>query len=158
MASDPTVSVIISAYNRPQVVRYAIMSVLNSDFDDFELIIIGDGCNRETEESVRSFTDPRISFYNLPANTGSQSEPHNEGVRRARGKYILFLNQDDMYFPDHISRSVSRPVQKGVRNCVCQRWWTASGVLNPGDPHHLGQSNYPIDDVLACFPVCPDRT
>lgn len=107
MASDPTVSIIVSAYNRPQVLAFAIRSVLGSDFDDYELIVIGDGCNQATEEAVRAFVDPRIHFFNLPANTGSQSEPHNEGMRRARGKYVLYLNQDDMYFPDHISRSVA---------------------------------------------------
>ena len=106
MDSDPTVSVIISAYNRPAVVSFAIRSVLGSNFEDWEAVIVGDGCNAETEEAVRAFTDPRIRFHNLPANTGHQSAPHNKGVELARGEFVFFLNQDDMYFPDHISRGV----------------------------------------------------
>jgi len=106
MTSNPAASIIISAYNRPHVVAFAIKSVLNSDFDDWEMIVVGDGCNEATENAVKAFVDPRIRFFNLPENTGSQSEPHNAGVRQARGRYVLFLNQDDMYFPDHISESL----------------------------------------------------
>ncbi|BFM21078.1 glycosyltransferase family 2 protein [Gilvimarinus japonicus] len=107
MSVSPTVSVIIAAYNRPSVVSTAIKSVLNSDFQDFELIVVGDGCNQETEEAICAFTDPRILFYNLPENTGHQSAPHNKGIEMASGEFILFLNQDDLYFPDHISRRVA---------------------------------------------------
>ena len=107
MSASPTVSIIISAYNRPLVVAFAIKSVLASDFEDWELIVVGDGCNIETEQAVRAFTDPRIQFHNLPANTGHQSAPHNKGVELARGEFVLFLNQDDMYFPDHISNRVA---------------------------------------------------
>jgi GT2 family glycosyltransferase len=107
MHPNPTVSIIISAYNRPQVIPFAIKSVLASDFEDWETIVIGDGCNAETEEAVRAFTDQRIRFHNLPANTGHQSAPHNKGVELARGEFVLFLNQDDMYFPDHITKRVA---------------------------------------------------
>ena len=107
MHANPTVSIIISAYNRPQVIAFAIKSVLASDFEDWETIVVGDGCNAETEEAVRSFTDPRVRFHNLPANTGHQSAPHNKGVELARGEFVFFLNQDDMYFPDHISKRVA---------------------------------------------------
>jgi GT2 family glycosyltransferase len=107
MTASPTVSIIISAYNRPLVIAIAIKSVLASDFEDWEMIVVGDGCNLETEQAVRAFTDPRIQFHNLPANTGHQSAPHNKGVELARGEFVLFLNQDDMYFPDHISKRVA---------------------------------------------------
>ncbi len=107
MQTRPTVSIIISAYNRPRVVPFAIKSVLASDYEDWELIVIGDGCNAETEDAVRAFADPRIQFQNLPANTGHQSAPHNRGVELARGEFVFFLNQDDMYFADHVSRRVA---------------------------------------------------
>ncbi|MFN0265209.1 glycosyltransferase family 2 protein [Tepidamorphus sp. 3E244] len=106
MTSAPTVSIIISAYNRPQVVSYAIRSVLANTFEDFELIVIGDGCNAETEDAIRAFDDPRIHFENLPENSGHQSTPHNRGLELARGEFVLFLNQDDLYFPDHIGARI----------------------------------------------------
>ena len=56
---------------------------------------------------VASFDDPRITFINLPQNVGEQSGPNNEGLRLARGRYIAYLNHDDMYFPDHLASSVA---------------------------------------------------
>jgi len=106
MSSEPAASIIIATYNRPYVLRYSIASVLQSDFSDWELIVVGDGCTDETAEIVRTFTDPRIRFINLPDNSGGQSAPNNAGLALARGRYIFFLNQDDLYFPDHLRRSV----------------------------------------------------
>ena len=114
MQSVPAASIIISAYNRPAVLKFAIRSVLNSDESDWELIIVGDGCNVATEAVARSFPDPRISFFNLAQNSGSQSAPHNFGVERARGEFVLFLNQDDMYLPDHISASIAFMKETGA--------------------------------------------
>lgn len=135
MAIVPTASVIISAYNRPLVIPFAIRSVLQSDCDDWELIIVGDGCNAETEDAVRSFNDPRISFVNLPANTGHQSAPHNKGVEIARGEFVFFLNQDDMYFPDHISRRVAH-----LRATRADISWSPIVLLQ-----HSGLNHGPVD-------------
>jgi glycosyltransferase involved in cell wall biosynthesis len=76
--------------------------LLRSTYSDWELLVIGDGCTDDTETVVASFGDPRIYFYNLPQNAGEQSVPNNEGLRRARGRYIAFLNHDDLWFPDHL--------------------------------------------------------
>lgn len=107
MTAGPAASIIISAYNRPKVVSFAIRSVLASDFADWEMIVVGDGCNAETEAAIRAFDDPRLRFENLPANTGHQSSPHNRGVELARGAFVMFLNQDDLYFADHIGRRMA---------------------------------------------------
>jgi glycosyltransferase involved in cell wall biosynthesis len=107
MSSDPIASIIVATYNRSYVLRYAIASVLKSEFADWEMIVVGDGCTDDTEDVVRGFADPRIRFVNLPTNSGWQSVPNNTGAAMARGRYILFLNHDDMYFPDHLSRSIA---------------------------------------------------
>ena len=107
MTAAPTASIIMATYNRSYVLRYAIASVLRSDFSDFEVIVVGDGCTDDTEEVVRGFADPRIRFVNLPTNSGAQSAPNNAGVALARGRYILFLNHDDLYFADHIGASIA---------------------------------------------------
>lgn len=102
----PAASIIIATYNRAEVLRYAILSVVQSDFADWELIVIGDGCTDNTEEVVKSFGDKRITYENLPENSGGQAAPNNRGIKKARGQYVFFLNHDDMYFADHLTASI----------------------------------------------------
>ena len=106
MQTKPVASIIIATYNRPDVLRFAIESVILSSFHDWELLIIGDGCSDSTVDAVSEFNDSRIYFRNLPKHSGNQFAPNNAGVARACGKYVLFLNQDDMDFGAHIKQSI----------------------------------------------------
>ena len=103
----PTVSVIVAAYNRSNVLRYALRSALAQDFSDFEILVIGDACTDDTGDVVRSFNDPRVSYLSLPLNFGEQSGPNNVGIARAQGRYIAFLNHDDFGFPDHLGAALN---------------------------------------------------
>jgi glycosyltransferase involved in cell wall biosynthesis len=106
--STPLVTVVIATYNRAETLKYAIESVLWQSFRDFELWVIGDCCTDHTDKVVNSFMhDPRVNWYNLPKNSGYQSKPNNEGIRRARGKYIAYLNHDDIWLPNHLKDTVS---------------------------------------------------
>jgi len=107
MSPPPLVSIVVATYNRSQVVAHAIASVRRSTITDWELIVVGDHCTDDTEAVVASFADPRITWVNLPQNAGEQSGPNNEGIRRARGRYLAFLNHDDLYFPDHLATSIA---------------------------------------------------
>lgn len=104
--TSPKISVITATYNRSNVLKYAIASVINSTFNDWELLVVGDACTDDTEEVVASFNDPRIRFTNLSQNVGDQSGPHNEGFRLSRGHYIAYLNHDDLYLPDHLNTAL----------------------------------------------------
>lgn len=99
----PLVSILIATYNSSHLLRHAVQSVLNSDFQDWELIVVGDCCTDDTEAVVKGFADGRISFFNLEENSGQQAKPNNFGLSKAKGKYIAFLNQDDFYYPDHLT-------------------------------------------------------
>lgn len=105
-ASSPTVTVIIATYNKEQTLRHALESVLWQTFEDFECWVIGDGCTDNSQEVVASFADPRVHWVNLPKNSGYQSAPTNEGLRRAKGKYIAYLNDDDIWLPNHLDELV----------------------------------------------------
>lgn len=105
-AASPRVSVVIATYNRSEVLRYAIESVLWQTFADFELLVIGDGCTDDTAAVVASFGDPRIRWHNLESNSGSQWRPNNTGIAMARGTYIAYLGHDDLWLPDHLLRLV----------------------------------------------------
>ena len=104
--APPTVTVIIATYNKEQTLQYAIESVLWQTFTDFECWVIGDGCTDKSKEVVAGVADPRIHWFNLPQNSGYQSAPTNEGLRRARGIYIAYLNDDDIWLPNHLQTLV----------------------------------------------------
>jgi len=104
--AGPKISIIVSTYNASHLLAYAIRSVLRSDFTDWEMIVVGDHCTDDTEHRVADFADPRIRFTNLSENSGQQAKPSNVGLAQARGDYICYLNQDDMYFPWHLGAMV----------------------------------------------------
>lgn len=110
----PKVSVVTAAYNRSNVLGYAIRSVLGQTFTDWEYLVVGDGCTDDTAEVVAAFGDPRIRFINLPANTGGQSGPHNHALPLLRGDYLMYLNQDDFWFPQRVADAVAFMEQSGA--------------------------------------------
>lgn len=97
---SPLVSVIMPAYNHEKYVGEAIESVLNQTFEDFEFIIINDGSTDGTESVIKSYNDPRISYYAQK----NMDAPHtiNKGLSLAKGKYTSIINSDDMYHPERL--------------------------------------------------------
>jgi glycosyltransferase involved in cell wall biosynthesis len=104
MNDSPLFSIVLSTYSRGNYIKPTIESVLRQTLSDFELIVVGDGCNDDTEQVVRSFRSKKISWRNLERNYGSQSFPNNEGIRNSRGRWICYLGHDDIWAPDHLAR------------------------------------------------------
>ncbi len=104
----PRVTVVIATYNRAETLKYAMESVLWQTFKNFEVWVIGDACTDHTEEVMEKFTqDPRVHWHNMPKNSGYQSRPNNEGIKRARGEYIAYLNHDDIWLPNHLEELIT---------------------------------------------------
>lgn len=102
LASSPKITVIIATYNKKSTLGFAIDSVLWQSFQDFECWVIGDACTDGSGDLVKSYKDPRVHWHNLAQNSGYQSAPNNEGLRRAQGDYIAYLNHDDIWLPNHL--------------------------------------------------------
>ena len=73
MSSAPLFSIVLSTYGRGRHIGPTIESVLAQSWEDYELLVVGDGCSDETESMVGSFLSPRIRWLNLPHNTGTRS-------------------------------------------------------------------------------------
>lgn len=97
----PLFSIVIPAYNRAYILPRTIQSVLNQDFEDWELIIIDDGSKDNTSEVAKGYTDPRIQYFHQK--NSERSAARNHGIRRSKGDYICFLDSDDEFLPHHLS-------------------------------------------------------
>ena len=104
-----TISVILSVYNTPfTLVKRAIDSVLNQEFSDFELIIIDDGSNNNTQNEILNYAiqhEDKITY--LRHKNCSQSESINKGVLVSNGKFITIIDADDEYKPNHLLTCLS---------------------------------------------------
>jgi len=101
----PIVSVIIPAYNHAKYILEALDSVLGQSFKDFEVIVVNDGSPDNTAEVLLPLRESgRIRYYEQP--NGGQASARNHGLREARGEYIAYLDDDDLWPADKLGWQV----------------------------------------------------
>jgi len=99
--SSPFFSVIIPTFNRAELLKIAIASVLAQTYVDWELIVVDDGSTDNTAGIVSGFGDERIKYrYQVNA---ERSAARNKGIAHSTGQYICFLDSDDYYLPERLS-------------------------------------------------------
>jgi glycosyltransferase involved in cell wall biosynthesis len=92
-------------YNRAALIRETIASITGQTFSDFELILIDDGSNDNTESVVRQFRDNRIKYIRIP-HSGRPSVPRNVGLDVASGRYVAFMDSDDLWHPSKLEKQM----------------------------------------------------
>ena len=99
------VSIIIPTYNRAYCLSRTIQSVLDQKFQDFEIIIVDNYSTDNTDEVVESFDDDRLTLLKFK-NEGIVAASRNLGIKKAKGKYIAFLDSDDWWVPRKLEISI----------------------------------------------------
>lgn len=119
------VSVIIPTYNRPVYLERAIKSVLNQSYKNIEIIVVDDNgdnikIQQETKKIVEKFSSyPNVRYIRNINNMGG-CESRNIGVKNARGNYISFLDDDDVYHKDKIKEQMKVLLEnKNIDVCYC---------------------------------------
>jgi glycosyltransferase involved in cell wall biosynthesis len=102
--SPPEISVLVTVYNRAQYVGEAIRSILNSTYTDFELIVVDDASSDDSCKIAEAAIglDSRCRIYRNSKNLG-QFQNRNHAVTYAKGKYIKYLDSDDLIYPHSLS-------------------------------------------------------
>ncbi len=103
--NSPLVSVIMPTYNQAGFIAKAIDSVLRQTESNLELIIIDNFSDDGTKEVVLSHRDPRVQYFSFK-NKGIIAASRNVAIRRARGKYIAFLDSDDYWDPEKLTQQL----------------------------------------------------
>ncbi|MGL5665733.1 MAG: glycosyltransferase family 2 protein [Shewanella sp.] len=101
----PTVSVVMPVYNVEAFVSKAISSVLAQSFTDFELIIVNDCATDNSLARCKQFCDIRIRIVQHAVNKGLAAA-RNTGIRHAIGRYVAFIDSDDLWHPDKLKLHV----------------------------------------------------
>ena len=99
--NNPFFSVIIPTHNRPEFLPKAVKSVLTQKFQDFEIIVVNDASSvdySKAEEFLKE--DERIRYYKVEYK--NRSKTRNLGIDKAKGDWICFLDDDDIYYDNHL--------------------------------------------------------
>ena len=102
----PKVSVIVPTHNRALALCRAVDSVLNQSFRDLEVLIIDDASTDHTADFVADCGDERVRYYRHDQNRG-ESASTNTGLLLARGEYIAFLHDDDVWLHEKLAKQVA---------------------------------------------------
>ncbi len=100
----PVVSVLIPTFNRPNSLYQALVSVLKQSYENLQVIVINDG-GENVRNIIDSFNDSRLNYINRNENRGKACSL-NEALNRAEGRYISYLDDDDIYYPFHVEKLV----------------------------------------------------
>jgi len=103
--SYPLVSVIVPTYNRNNFLKKCIQSILNSTYENFEIVIIQDGGEESAKDVIDLFNDKRIKLF--VKKNGGLASARNHGIKKAQGKYISFIDSDDGVYPSFIETMVN---------------------------------------------------
>lgn len=128
MTDMPIISVVLPVYNRQDLVRRAIDSVLAQTMTDFELLVIDDCSTDATAAVVEEYcSDPRVRLQCNTTNLGPAGA-RNRGIELARGRYIAFQDSDDRWFPEKLARQIEMLDRNpGVQACYCGALYYAQG-------------------------------
>lgn len=98
----PYFSLIIPAYNEENYIRATLHSVKNQTYQDYEMIVVANGCNDKTEEMVKKRAEERVRLLSLPR--ANVSVARNAGALNAQGKVLVFLDADTQLAQDSLKK------------------------------------------------------
>ena len=109
------VSIIMPSYNTAKFIPETIESVLAQSYDNWELIIVDDCSADNTDEAVKPFlSDTRIHYIKNEKNSGA-AVSRNRALQEAKGKWIAFLDSDDLWMPDKLKKQIAFMETNGYR-------------------------------------------
>jgi glycosyltransferase involved in cell wall biosynthesis len=151
-ADAPYFSVVIPTYNRAHIIGATIGSVLGQTDPDFEVIVVDDGGTDATEDVVRAVPDARVLYHRK--DNAERAAARNFGAARARGRYVEFLDSDDVLYPHHLAAARRLIAAAGDPELVHLGYElkdSAGAVVGRAGPFEGALNDYlPNGNVLSC--------
>lgn len=147
---SPIVSVVIPTFNRWPLVGEAVESIFAQSYSDFELIVVDDGSTDETQKELAKFRS-RLRFF-VKAREGVAAA-RNFGVGRAVGRYVAFLDSDDLWRPKKLEMQTAfMEKNPAVQICQTEEIWRRHGVrVNPKSRHQKPSGDIFVRSLELCL-------
>ena len=149
--TPPLVSVIIPAYNRFELLMQAAASVLAQDMTDFELLIVDDGSEEEISTAAGT-GDERVRVIRI-RHTGLPGLVRNRGAEAAKGRYLAFLDSDDLWKPEKLGLQTAFFAEhSGSRICHTREVWDRDGrTVSQSSQRHRREGDVFEDALKKCI-------
>lgn len=147
------VSIIMPSYNCGRFIAESIKSVLSQTYTNWELLIVDDCSTDDTASVVKAFADPRIRYQRNRQNEGA-ALTRNKALLAAKGRYIAFLDADDIWAPEKLEKQIAFMQQNGYAFTYhdyieIDEDSKSLGVYVSGKKHVR-----PFDMYTCCWPGC----
>lgn len=154
------VSIITPSYNTARFLRQTIECVRAQTYTNWEMLIVDDCSTDDTDGVVASFRDERIRFYKNDRNRGA-AYSRNFALRQARGRWIAFLDSDDLWLPDKLERQIRFMEETGcafsyTNYAEMDEDGNRLPVLWTG-PKKIGKARMRLFNFMGCLTVMYDR-
>lgn len=94
-------SIVIPTYNRASLITKTVLSLLEQEYQNFEVIIVDDGSTDDTEEVIKNIDTSKVSYHKIK--NSERGFARNFGAKLSKGDYINFFDSDDLALPNHLS-------------------------------------------------------
>ena len=155
------VSIITPTWNSDRFISETIESVLSQTYQDWELIIVDDCSTDNTKEIVEKYLDPRIKYSRLGKNSGA-AIARNIALRIAKGKWIAFIDSDDLWLPEKLESQLNFMVANNYsftyhKYCEIDENGNELGRVIAG-PKHISRLGVISYCWMGCLTVMYNRT
>ena len=117
----PFFSIVIPTFNQSNFLKEALNSVFNQDFKNFEVIVIDNYSSDETNKIIRTYKKKII--YKKIKNNGVIAKSRNLGIKKSRGKWIAFLDSDDLWSKNKLHKVYNYLKKKKETDVICNNEW-----------------------------------
>ena len=154
------VSIITPSFNSSSFIEECIDSVLSQTYNNWELLIVDDFSSDNSSKLVKRYNDDRILLIELKKNVGA-SEARNIAIRKAKGKYIAFLDADDIWAPQKLEDQIYFMKKKDIAfsfssyQTVSEDGKKLLSVIKA--PNIMTYSSYLKNTIIGCLTVIIDR-
>lgn len=145
------ISIITPCYNSEKYIAETIQSVLNQNFENWEWWIVDDRSSDKSVEVIRQFDDPRIHLITLDKNAGA-AEARNKGLEKASGRFITFLDSDDVWLPHFLETSLKFLIEN-QEELVYATYKRHDEDLNPLLEDFIAEDNITYNRILYNCPI-----